>query len=66
MANPVDSFESEVSQNVLLATAAVSFSHGLGLGLETNLDFSGDSILILSGATTVGNIAIQLAKEDTV
>lgn len=60
-AGPVDSFESAASQNFSLATAAVSLCHELGL--EANRDYSGESILIWGGATTVGSIAIQLAKK---
>lgn len=60
-AGPVDSFESAASQNFSLATAAVSFCHELGL--EANRDYSDESILIWGGATTVGTIAIQLAKK---
>lgn len=60
-AGPVDSFESAASQNFSLATAVVSFCHELGL--EANRDYYGESILIWGGATTVGSIAIQLAKK---
>lgn len=60
-AGPVNSFESAASQNFSLATAALSFCHELGL--EANRDYSGESILIWGGATTVGSIAIQLAKK---
>lgn len=60
-AGPVHSFETAASNNFSLATAAVSLCHELRP--EPNHDYSGESILIWGGATTVGTYAIQLAKK---
>lgn len=60
-AGPINTFEGAASTTFSLATVAVSFSHELGF--EAGRDYSDQYILIWGGATTVGSIAIQLAKK---
>lgn len=58
---PINTFEGAASTTFSLATMAVSFSHNFGFNADKN--YCNDLILIWGGATTVGSIAIQLAKK---
>lgn len=55
----IDSFEGAASITMGLTTIAQSFSHSLNIAKHKS---PGDSILIWSGATATGTVAIQIAK----